>query len=157
MPRSTTERKIGDTSTITYAFMNLTLRWRLRDFVPIRKIDCGKGILSPFMVVSRIGEISTRDCGNSTSKTKTGTRNTEKCAGIISLCMKFPKGSAYFIRSEGENSWSGSVWVPEMTVAMMLTLLNGNGPAFVELHERRVGRNRWINGLAVQTADPAYE
>jgi hypothetical protein len=59
-----------------------------------------------------------------------------------------------------DDNWKDAVvlgGVQERTVAMMLTLLDGSGPVFAELHERKVERNRWINGLTVQTADPAYE
>ena len=80
-----------------------------------------------------------------------------KSRGYHRPVYEVPKGVGLLEKVRGENSWSGWVWVPEMTVAMMLTLLDGSGPVFAELHERRVERNRWINGLAVQTADPAYE
>jgi hypothetical protein len=50
-----------------------------------------------------------------------------------------------------------AAWVPNQTVAMMLTLFDRMGALFVELHERKVARNRWINNLTLQTTDPEYE
>jgi hypothetical protein len=70
---------------------------------------------------------------------------------------KLPSGVGFLQKERGRNSWDGCAWVPNQTVSMMLSVLDRNGPVFAELHERRVGRNRWINGLTLQTTDPAYE
>ena len=70
---------------------------------------------------------------------------------------EIPKGIGFIQKERGVNSWNGCIWVPNQTVAMMLTLLDKMGALFVELHERRIARNRWINSLSLQTTDPAYE
>ncbi len=57
----------------------------------------------------------------------------------------------------GEPSWSGWLWVSEETVSQMLTLLTGRSPLYLAIHERKVDRTRWINGLCLQTTDPAEE
>jgi hypothetical protein len=90
-------------------------------------------------------------------KDKHGNPKCRKSGGRYMPVYEIPKGVGFLQKERGENSWNGCAWVPNQTVSMMLTLLVGNGPVFVELHERRVARNRWINGLTLQTTDPAYE
>ena len=88
---------------------------------------------------------------------KNGDPKYRKSRGHYLPVYEIPKGVGFVQKVRGENSWNGCIWVPNQTVAMMLNLLNRMGALFIELNERRVGRNRWINSLTLQTTDPAYE
>ena len=88
---------------------------------------------------------------------KNGDTKYRKSSGHYLPVYEIPKGVGFVQKEPGVNSWNGCIWVPNETVAMMLTLLNSMGALFVELHEHRVARNRWINGFTLQTTDPAYE
>jgi hypothetical protein len=90
-------------------------------------------------------------------KDKNGDPKYRKSRGHYLPVYEVPKGVGLLQKVRGENSWNGCVWVPDRTVSMMLTLLNSMGALFVELHERRGARNRWVNSLRLQTTDPAYE
>jgi hypothetical protein len=39
----------------------------------------------------------------------------------------------------------------------MLVLLNRSTPLYVALHERKEARDRWVQSLSLQTADPSAE
>ncbi len=88
---------------------------------------------------------------------KNGDPKYRKLRGYDRPVYDVPKRVGLLEKVRGENSWHGWICVPEITVAVMLTLLERRRPVFVEMHERRVERNRWINGVTLQTADPAYE
>ncbi len=88
---------------------------------------------------------------------KNGDPKYRKSRGHYLPVYEVPKGVGFIQKERGVNSWNGSIWVPNETVAMMFALLNSIGALFVELHERRIARNRWINSLTLQTTDPAYE
>ncbi|MCP4445835.1 MAG: hypothetical protein GY811_10900 [Myxococcales bacterium] len=88
---------------------------------------------------------------------KNGDPKYRKSRGHYLPVYEIPKGVGFIQKERGVNCWNGCIWVPNETVAMMLTLLNGMGVLFVELHERRIARSRWINSLTLQTTDPAYE
>ena len=65
-----------------------------------------------------------------------------------------PKGIGYIERLRGTRIWTGCVWVKQQTVTDMLTLLPNVRPLFIEIHERRIGRIRWIAGLTLVTKNP---
>ncbi len=68
-----------------------------------------------------------------------------------------PKGIGYLQKTRGVNRWDGCIWVVDHTVTQMLSLLNLNQVLFMEIHELKVLRNRWIRNFALRTTDPAYE
>jgi len=68
-----------------------------------------------------------------------------------------PKGIGHLERLRGTRTWAGWVWAPPQTVNDMLTLLPHVRPLYVDIHELRIGRKRWIVGLALLTTDPAEE
>jgi hypothetical protein len=39
----------------------------------------------------------------------------------------------------------------------MLILLTNVKPLYLEIHERKIGRTHWINGVRLQTTDPNEE
>lgn len=88
---------------------------------------------------------------------KNGDPKYRKSRGRYLPVYEISKGVGFIQKERGVNSWNGCIWVPNETVAMMLALLNTMGALFVELHERRIARSRWINSLTLQTTDPAYE
>jgi len=68
-----------------------------------------------------------------------------------------PKGIGHLERQRGTRTWVGWLWVLPQTVNDMLTLLPQVRPLYVDIHELRIGRQRWIVGLTLQTTDPAEE
>ena len=63
------------------------------------------------------------------AKDKNGDPKYRKLRGCYQPVYEIPKGIGLLQKVRGENSWSGCVWVPNNTVAMMLTLLDRSGPA----------------------------
>ena len=60
-----------------------------------------------------------------------------------------PYAQAAFLYADGQHAlgdWSD-----------MLALLPQVRPLYVSIHERKVGRTRWINGLTLQMSHPAFE
>jgi hypothetical protein len=80
-----------------------------------------------------------------------------KSRGKEIAVYNLPKGMGLLQTVRGEPNWSGWLWVSEETVSQMLTLLTGRSPLYLAIHERKVDRTRWINGLCLQTTDPAEE
>ncbi len=68
-----------------------------------------------------------------------------------------PKGIGYIERQRGIRVWWGCVWVKQQTVSDMLNLLPNVRPLFIMIHERRIGRTRWIIGLTLDTKNPDEE
>lgn len=68
-----------------------------------------------------------------------------------------PEGIGSLEKRRGENLWNGVVWVAHLTTSDMLTLLARVERLYVSIQEKRIGRQRWIVGLTLQTSDPAEE
>ena len=68
-----------------------------------------------------------------------------------------PKGIGYIECQRGARAWWGCVWVKQRTVTDMLTLLPNVRPLFIAIHERHIGRTRWIAGLTLVTENPDDE
>ena len=68
-----------------------------------------------------------------------------------------PYDIGYYSRNRGTKDWSGAAWVSPQTASDMLVLLSSVNPLYVSIHECKIGRNRLIAGLTLQTTDPAYE
>ena len=68
-----------------------------------------------------------------------------------------PEGLGLLDKDRGTRNWNGWLWVPEQTLTQMLILLTNVKPLYLEIHERKIKRTRWINGLRVQTTDPNEE
>lgn len=60
-------------------------------------------------------------------------------------------------KMRGEARWTGWLFTSTGFVRDMLVLLSHGRDVFLALHERRSGRTRWIQGLSLQTNDPADE
>jgi hypothetical protein len=70
---------------------------------------------------------------------------------------ELPNGIGPPERVRGTKDWTGWCWVSPRTVSDMLALLPNVQPLYISIHERKIGRKRWINGLTLQTTDPAEE
>jgi len=68
-----------------------------------------------------------------------------------------PNGLGLLQKERGTRDWNGWIWVPEQTVAQMLTLIATIRPLYVRIDERKIERTHWIRGLTLQTTDPADE
>jgi len=68
-----------------------------------------------------------------------------------------PEGIGILNKVRGTQNWTGAAWVAPNTISDMLTLLPTVDPLYVFLHEVKIGRNRWIKGITLQTTDPAEE
>ena len=68
-----------------------------------------------------------------------------------------PEGIGLIEKVRGEKRWTGFCWVSPGTVSDMLSLLPHVRPLYVSIHEHKVGRTRWINGLTLQMSHPAFE
>lgn len=60
-------------------------------------------------------------------------------------------------KERGAKNWYGYIRVPEQTAAQMLTLLTSSRTVYIDIHELKMGRIRWIKGLNLQTTDPGEE
>jgi hypothetical protein len=68
-----------------------------------------------------------------------------------------PSGIALIERRRGTAIWDLWVAVAPRLVSDMLVLLAQSRPLFLSLHERKTGRQRWIESIGLQTTDPAEE
>ncbi len=57
----------------------------------------------------------------------------------------------------GEPAWSGWINIQGRLVSDMLVLLSSGRRLYLAIEERRLGRTRWIDGVGLQTTDPADE
>ncbi len=94
---------------------------------------------------------------------------------IKDLCQHDKAGSPIYRRYRGrqyprydeppslglvEKAWGERCWTicAQLTTPFFcdaLILLNGNKHLYVAVHERKVGRTRWVRSLSLQTNDPA--
>lgn len=63
-----------------------------------------------------------------------------------------PVGIARLQRERGANAWNAWFWVQPSLASDMLCLLTQVKPLYVTLHERKAGRDRWIEGFSHQTS-----
>ena len=86
-----------------------------------------------------------------------GMRKYRKVRGKEIPMYDVPEGIDLIEKVRGEKRWSGFCWVSPGTVSDMLLLLPHVRPLYISIHERKVGRTRWINGLTLQMSHPGYE
>ena len=86
-----------------------------------------------------------------------GDRKYRRVRGEDVPVYEVPKGIGMIERVRGVGGWSGWCWISPRAVSDMLVLLPNVSPLYISLHERKIGRTRWINGLTLQTTDPAEE
>lgn len=68
-----------------------------------------------------------------------------------------PRSLGLLNKARGESRWVGWLFTPSRFARDMLVLLSHGRDLFVALHERRIGRTRWIHGISLQTNDPTEE
>lgn len=86
-----------------------------------------------------------------------GTRKYRKVRGEEIPVYDVPEGLGLIEKVRGTKEWSGFCWVSPRTVSDMLALLPQVRPLYISIHERKVGRTRWINELSLQMSHPGYE
>ena len=80
-----------------------------------------------------------------------------KVRGRFLPVYDIPEGLGLLDKERGTTNWNGWLWVPEQTLTQMLILLTNVKPLYLEVHERKIGRTRWINGVRLQMTDPNEE
>jgi len=95
-----------------------------------------------------------RDCQERDEK---GGLRFRKVRGELRPVYDAPEGIGILDKVRGTLNWTGAAWVSPSTVSDMLALLPAIDPLYVFLHEVKIGRNRWIKGITLQTSDPAEE
>lgn len=71
--------------------------------------------------------------------------------------FKPPSGLGLVDKVRGEQRWSVVIWAIPRFIGELLTLLGQKRQLYVDLHERKEARTRWVQGLGLQTTDPATE
>ena len=65
-----------------------------------------------------------------------------------------PKGMALFSKVRGENLWTAWLFTPTRFTGELLQLLGHGRDIFLELHEYKEARDRWLRGISVRTDMP---
>jgi hypothetical protein len=68
-----------------------------------------------------------------------------------------PKGLGLLDKVRGEAHWTAWLFVSPRLVADAVMLLGQQKNLFLAVHERKVERSRWVQGVSLQTNDPAEE
>jgi hypothetical protein len=68
-----------------------------------------------------------------------------------------PSGLGLLQKVRGEARWTGWLRVAPRVVNDALVLLGHGKPLFMAVHERKDMRSRWVQGVRLQTNDPAEE
>lgn len=68
-----------------------------------------------------------------------------------------PPGFASMKRQRGTRIWDIWIRVAPRFVSDMLLLATCDHQLYLSLHERKAGRDRWVEGISLQTTDPADE
>jgi|GEM_PF-1698952 len=86
-----------------------------------------------------------------------GARKYRKVRGQYIPVYQDPYGLGLLQKERGGKTWHGWLSIPEQIATQMLTLLTTVRPLYMDIHERKFGRTRWINGFGLQTTDPAED
>ncbi|MDX8501903.1 hypothetical protein RFM99_26250 [Mesorhizobium sp. VK4C] len=68
-----------------------------------------------------------------------------------------PLGMGLVDKVRGEPRWTGWLHVSPLFTSNAVALVNSGRLLFLGIHERRSKRTRWIQGVSLQTTDPAEE
>lgn len=71
--------------------------------------------------------------------------------------FKPPNGLGVLEKVRGESGWASSLFVTTHFVDQAIALLGRYELLFVELHECKIDRTRWIRGISLHTSDPNEE
>ena len=68
-----------------------------------------------------------------------------------------PRGMGTLDKVRGERRWRAAIWVRPRFTNDVLVLLGHGKQLYLSIHERKLERQRWVQGITVQTTDPAEE
>jgi len=68
-----------------------------------------------------------------------------------------PRGIALLDSGRPKGRWSSWLRADARLMSDWLVMLNGSRDLFLAIHEIKSGRDRWVQGIALQTKDPAEE
>ncbi|GAA5526180.1 hypothetical protein Maes01_02775 [Microbulbifer aestuariivivens] len=68
-----------------------------------------------------------------------------------------PESVGFIERRRGTRIWSGAAYMPPAIVSDILTLLVGDGQAFLMINELKIGRRRAIRSITLQNRHPENE
>lgn len=68
-----------------------------------------------------------------------------------------PSGLTVLDKIRGESRWTLWMFVTPQMIADSLLLLSFKNPVFIAVHEKKVGRQRHVQNLTLQTTDPAED
>lgn len=68
-----------------------------------------------------------------------------------------PEGMGLLDKIRGERSWTAWLHAAPRFVSDALTLLTLRKDLFLTIHERKIERTRWVQGVTLQTSDPREE
>lgn len=68
-----------------------------------------------------------------------------------------PKGMALFSKVRGERLWTAWLFTPTRFTGEVLELLGHRRDLYLELHEYKEGRDRWLRGVSLRTNLPDDE
>lgn len=60
-------------------------------------------------------------------------------------------------KKRGEPRWHAAIGVQPRYATDLLVLLGHDQHLYMAIHERKIERHRWVQGITVQTSDPAEE
>jgi hypothetical protein len=79
------------------------------------------------------------------------------CRGDHVPVYERPKGITALFRRGRARSWGAYLPVPPRFASDCLIVLKTEATPFLSLQEHKVGRDRWIDSLALQNTHPGYE
>jgi hypothetical protein len=68
-----------------------------------------------------------------------------------------PKGMGLLDKVRGEKRWTAWLHAAPRFMSDALALLALKRDLFIEIHERKIERTRWVQGVTLQTSDPRDE
>lgn len=71
--------------------------------------------------------------------------------------LRAPPGLGVLDKVRGEPGWTAWLNVAARLVSDMLVLLASRQGLYLAIQERKIGRTRWVDGIGLQTTDPAED
>ena len=78
----------------------------------------------------------------------------KKVRGREEPVYDLPDGIGTLEKERGEPVWRSWIWVPLNLTNQILTTLNTSRELYIEVHEKRLIRRRWVVSLSLQTENP---
>lgn len=80
-----------------------------------------------------------------------------KYRGVDLPVFRTPPGLGLLDKVRGEPLWTAWINVAARLVSDMLVLLGTKRDLYLAIDERKIGRTRWVDGVSLQTTDPAED